>query len=56
MVMRRHCSGRKAMMIYSKNIITQQSTSDVISDPNEWLHSSMGREQIKTTKHNNQQQ
>ena len=33
-------------------MIAQQSTSDVISNPNKWMHSSTRRKQIKTTKTN----
>ena len=37
---RRHYAEKN--MIYIDNMIAQQGTSDVISGPNEWSHSSMG--------------
>ena len=36
--------------MYSYNIIAQKSTSDVISDPNEWSHSYTKRKESKNTK------
>ena len=65
-VIRRHCAGIKLIenmthtiesirvlnkiMIYSDNMITQQSTSGVISYTNEWSNSSTRRKQIKRQK------
>ena len=54
-VIQHHCSGRKTNMINSANMISQQSNSNLISDPNKWSHSSVGRKQRKMTKNNNQQ-
>ena len=40
---------------YSDNMISHQSTSNVISNPNDWSQSSMGRNHRKPSKDNNQQ-
>ena len=52
MVIQSHFSGRKINMINSANVISQQITFNVISDPNKWSHSYVGRKQRKTTKKN----
>ena len=44
----------KKMMIYIDNIIDKQSTSNVISDPNGRLYSSVGISHRKISKYNNQ--
>ena len=41
------------IIIYSNNMIAQQSTFDVISDPNKYLHLYVWRKQTKTTENKN---
>ena len=55
MVKPHHCDGRNTMMIHGNNAIAQQSGSNVISDPNDWSHSSMRRNDRETSKYNSQQ-
>ena len=38
--------------VYRNNMIPQEITSDVISDPNEWSHFSTRRKQIKNKNNN----
>ena len=46
---------RTKIMIYRDNTTTWKHTSNVCSDPKEWLHSSMVRNDRKCSKYNNQQ-
>ena len=50
-----HCDSRKKL-IYSDNMIVQQSSPNKIINLNKWLHSWERSKQIKMTKNNNQQQ
>ena len=51
-----HCSQRPEIIIYSDNMSTWKRTSNVYSDPKEWLHLSMMRNHRMFSKHNNKQQ
>ena len=49
-VKRRHCAGRKTMIVHSNGMISQKNTSNIISEPDKWLQSWEMSKKIKTTK------